>query len=109
MWRKKTGFNDYLAIVKRMDFLTRGRTYRSYYVWNVVTKRYDYTYNRDVEQVNEETLDKFIISLTGYPELDRIQALTAWVRQRNGNATREFRHTRTLYEYEKRLREYEAS
>jgi hypothetical protein len=111
MWRKKTGFNDFLAIVRRMDFLTRGRTYRSYYRWNPVTKSWSYSYDSrlEVEQVNDEYLMKYAKEIEHLSEEYKISSLNAWVRQRNGNATREFRNTRIIYEYEKRLKEYEAS
>ena len=109
MWRKKTGYGDFLAIVKRMNFLTLGRNFRQYYVWNVETKTHTYTYNNQVEAVNVDTLNKYAESIKGYNELDKIAALRYWVRARNHNATREFRDTRRLYEYEKRLKEYEAS
>tara|TARA_Y100000593_G_scaffold17268_1_gene34527 strand:+ start:11514 stop:11846 length:333 start_codon:yes stop_codon:yes gene_type:complete len=110
MWRRKTGFEDFLEIVRAMPFLTRGRTYRSYYNWNHERQTYEYNYRNIVrEDVNVDTLNEYVEGMKHLTEQQKIAALNAWVRQRNGSAVNEFRNIRRQVEYDKRLREYEAS
>ena len=118
MWRKKTGFNDFLRIVKEMPFLHAGRQYRQYRRWNRHLHRYE---NVEPELLNVDTLQKYVDTLDkqykdsyGHYEVQsmsldeyKIMCLNQWVRARNYNATKEFRNTRAKAEYFIRLEKYE--
>jgi len=110
MWRKKTGFKEFYAIVKEMPFLKEGKHYQPYG---------GYSQGRYIKMprvvINLESLKDFIDNLSvdhledSQIEFYKIHQLNSWIRLRNYNATKEFRETRRQHEYFKRMDDFEHS
>ena len=108
MWRSKKGFEEFLSIVKRMDFVNNGETYTTF------------DYNKRVyieKRLSVDTLMEFVEEMKNNrdksyydtEEIYYIYRLKCWVRQRCPNSDDVFKETRNRIAYYERWLKFNDS